>query len=137
MTSQKTRLFSGNYDYYKEKTALEQQVEQPKKKETAPGEPVKLNQKEQRREKARRREEMAPEKRRLEREVAKLEKEIEKGEAEKAILIEQLSNPTPETDFSSLQKQLKALDYDISKATLAWEETATELELFMEEYEKI
>lgn len=137
MTSQKTRLFLGNYDYYKEKTALEQQEEQPKKKETAPGEPVKMNQKEQRREKARRREEMAPEKRRLEREVAKLEKEIEKGEAEKALLIEQLSNPTPDTDFSSLQKQLKALDYDISKATLAWEETATELELFMEEYEKI
>ena len=85
---------------------------------------------------------MLPEKRRLEREVAKLEKVIEKGEEEKALLIEQLSSSTASpsggtVDYAGIQKRLKELDYDISKATIAWEETASALETFMKEYEKI
>ena len=85
---------------------------------------------------------MLPEKRRLEREVAKLEKAIEKGEEEKALLIEQLSSSTSSSsggtvDYAGIQKRLKELDYDISKATIAWEETASALETFMKEYEKI
>ena len=95
------------------------------------------NQKAQRQQKAKRRQELAPEKRRLEREVARLEKEIEKSEAAKAELIAILSAPDEHTDFSSLQKQLKDLDYTISLATVAWEETAQQLEEFMKEYDQI
>ncbi len=136
MTPQKTRFFQGNYDYYKEKTAAETESAPANEKKNSPPSGS-GNQKDIRREKARRRAEMAPEKKRLEQTVAKLEKAIEKGEAEKAVLIEQLSNPTEQTDFQALQKKLKELDYDISKATIEWEETATELEIFMEEYSQI
>ncbi len=137
MTPQKTRFFQGDYDYYKEKIAMEsaahgEEKAKPEKQENSGG-----SQKDIRREKARRRAEMAPEKKRLEQTVARLEKAIEKGEAEKAVLIEQLSNPAPDTDFQTLQKKLKDLDYDISKATIEWEEVATELEAFMAEYSQI
>lgn len=107
MTPYHARLFPGNYDYYKEKIAEEEAkaAGQDPSGQMSKSNPLQaassdLNQKEQRREKAKRRNELAPEKRRLEKEVAKLEKVIEQGEAAKAALIEKLSNPTPETDFS-------------------------------------
>lgn len=136
MTPRHARFFPGNYDYYKEKTAEETAAAENNtvKNEQRTGG---TSQKDVRREKARRRNELAPEKKRLEKEVARLEKAIEAGEAEKAELIAILSNPSADTDFSTLQKKLKDLDYDISKATIAWEETATELEALMSEYEQI
>jgi len=142
MTPHRARLFPGNYDYYKEKIAEEEAAAGQTKNPAPAAKPASgdlsdLNSKEQRREKARRRAEMAPEKKRLEREVAKLEKQIEDGEAEKAKLIEVLSNPTPETDFSGLQKKLKDLDYGISLATVAWEETAEKLQELLAEYEQV
>lgn len=138
MMPHRVRLFPGNFDYYKEKIAAEAAASRPAAAQnlTAAAD-TDLNQKEQRREKARRRNELAPEKRRLEKEVAKLEKQIEEGEKAKSLLVKQLSEPTPETDFASLQKQLKDVDYSISLATIAWEESATRLETFLAEYEKI
>ncbi len=145
MTPCRTRLFPGNYDYYKEKTAAEQarqnEAEQAAKKSAAVSSgapaPEELNQKDLRREKARLRNELAPEKKRLEKAVARLEKEIEDGENKKAALIEKLSVPDENTDFAALQKELKNLDYDISKASLEWEATAEELERFMENYNNL
>ena len=144
MTPHRARLFPGNYDYCREKLAEEaaaanhpaQAAAAAPKNAAAEETSGERNQKEVRREKARRRAELAPEKKRLEREVAKLEKQIGDWEAEKAELIEILSNPTPETDFSGLQKKLKNLDYDISRATIGWEETAEKLQTLLAEYEQ-
>lgn len=137
MTPQKAHLFPGDYDYYKEKIAEETAGAAEEKLSDKLTMASEKNQKAQRQQKAKRRQELAPEKRRLEREVARLEKEIEKSEAAKAELIAILSAPDEHTDFSSLQKQLKDLDYTISLATVAWEETAQQLEEFMKEYDQI
>ncbi len=133
------RTFPGNYDYYREKTEAENTAaasnNQTLKANAVKQDPNALNSKELRQMKAKRRNELAPEKKRLEKEVARLEKKIEDGEQERAVLIETLSNPSPDTDFPGLQKRLKDLDYDISKAMTDWEEAAKNLEEFMAEYE--
>ena len=134
MTPHKIRYFPGNYDYYKEKIAAENTDGLSDASREAPNE---NNQKERRKEKAAKRNELMPQKRYLEKEVSRLEKLIEKGETEKQALVQELAAPTEKTDYADLQKRLKAMDYNISKATLDWEEAAQKLEDFMKVYESI
>ncbi len=145
MRRDRIRKYCGGFDYYEEKLAEEerQASEKQQKDERAAAKAAaaknaaeELNQKERRRIKAARRNALLPEKRRLERELARLEQLIEKGEAEKAEINEQLMNAGPQTDFATLQKRSKALDYDISKATLEWDSVASEHEAFMRRYEE-
>ncbi len=49
----------------------------------------------------------------------------------------QLSSPDAATDFAALQKRLSELDEAITNSTSAWEKTASELEDFMREYNKL
>ena len=137
----------GGFDYYKEKLAEEETAASgsaPQKKPAAPGNavspqaqvpaPQQAAGKDRRREKAAKRNALLPEKRRIERGLAKCEKIIEDAENEKAEIDKQLMAATPQTDFASLQKRRKSLDYDIAEATVEWERLASEHEEFMKKY---
>lgn len=126
------RVHLGNYDYFMERIAAEQN-ETPETQEdisAASGD----TQKDRRRERAQKRQEMSKDKRRLEEETARLEKIIENSEAEKARLMEQWLVPSKEFDFAANQKRLSELECDIASATEKWEKSAAELEILMERY---
>ena len=153
MRHDRVKRFFGNFDYYKEKLAEEEaanapagnnQQNKPSANASSPASnsnPGAQSQpqpqtagKDRRREKAAKRNALLPEKRRIERGLAKCEKIIEDAENEKAEIDKQLMEATPQTDFASLQKRRKSLDYDIAEATVEWERLASEHEDFMKKY---
>lgn len=126
------RVHHGNYDYFMERIAAEQNEtsEVPEESLVSAAD----TQKDRRRERAQKRQEMSKDKRRLEEETARLEKIIEDSEAEKARLMEQWLVPSKEFDFAANQKRLAELECDIASATGKWEKSAAELEELMERY---
>ena len=133
MRSPGIRLHCGDYDYYRERIAAEQNAQKAAEADSKTPD-ADRNAKERRRERAKKRQEMSRDKKRLESEVARLERLIEDSEAEKARIIEALSVPADNADFGALRKNLSALDATIADATVRWEETASELETFLEAY---
>ncbi len=134
MRSPGIRLHYGNYDYYRERIAAEQNAEKAAASgSTETGSPD-LNSKERRRERAQKRQEMSKDKRRLENEVARLEKLIETSEIEKEQIIAALAAPSGGVDFAGLQKKLNELDRTITETTEHWERSASELEELMTAY---
>ena len=133
MRSPGIRLHCGDYDYYRERIAAEQNAQKAAEADSKTPD-ADRNAKERRRERAKKRQEMSRDKKRLESEVARLERLIEDSEAEKARIIEALSAPAENADFGALRKNLSALDATIADATVRWEETASELETFLEAY---
>ncbi|MFO7937385.1 MAG: ABC-F family ATP-binding cassette domain-containing protein [Kiritimatiellia bacterium] len=123
------RRFPGGYDYYKEKTALEQQGKQtnPDSGGKSGGQP-KLTSKELRRIRARERAKWQPGIKALKAKVEKAEIRIAELEDELEQLSAELFNPTPGTDFSSLNKRLKVVQDQIEVFTEEWEKDAEELE---------
>ncbi|MGN0886156.1 MAG: ABC-F family ATP-binding cassette domain-containing protein [Candidatus Spyradenecus sp.] len=121
------RTFPGGYDYYLEKTAAEV-APTPE----APAEadiPQKLSSKDLRRQRAQERAAKAPEVKRLKRRVADAEAAIAKMEAEQDELTEALGNGTLDAQgLADAGKRLRALQFDLAKMTLEWEEAATALE---------
>ncbi len=147
MRSDRVRKYYGNYDYYKEKleeeqiktSVMEKRLENTKSDSISPSSNAKLDelgQKERRRAKAAKRNALLPEKKKLEQTLAKLEHQIEATECEKAEVNAQLMNPTPQTDYASLNKRIKDLDYSISLLTLEWDDVSTRYEEFMHKYEE-
>ncbi|OQA86971.1 MAG: putative ABC transporter ATP-binding protein YheS [Lentisphaerae bacterium ADurb.Bin242] len=126
------RVHHGNYDYFMERIAAEQNETSEVPEE--PSVSAADTQKDRRRERAQKRQEMSKDKRRLEEETARLEKIIEDSEAEKAHLMEQWLVPSKEFDFAANQKRLAELECDIASATGKWEKSAAELEELMERY---
>lgn len=121
------RRFPGGYDYYKEKTAQEQQPEdqQSAKKKTNT---QNLTSKELRQARAKERAKWQPQIKALKTKVDKAESSIAKLEEELEQLSEQLFNPTPETDFPTVNKRLKIVQDQLEVFTEEWERDAAELE---------
>lgn len=119
------RRFPGGYDYYLEKVAGEAQPE------TAVAEvaEVKLTSKDLRRQRAQERAARAPEVKRLKRKVAEAEAAIAALEAEQTELLEKLGDGSLDAQgLAAAGKRLKALEFDLGKHTLEWEEAALALE---------
>ena len=119
------RRFPGGYDYYLEKigaeTAPEAEVEAPRE--------AKVSAKDLRRQRAQERAAKAPEMKRLKRKVAEAEAAIAKLEAEQATILESLGDGSLDAQgMAEAGKRLKALEFDLGKLTMEWEEAALALE---------
>lgn len=122
------RTFPGGYDYYLEKTAAEV-APAPEAPAAEADAPQKLSSKDLRRQRAQERAAKAPEVKRLKRRVAEAEAAIAKMEAEQDELTEALGNGTLDAQgLADAGKRLRALQFDLAKMTLEWEEAATALE---------
>ena len=122
------RTFPGGYDYYLEKTAAEL-APTPEPSPAEADAPQKLSSKDLRRQRAQERAAKAPEVKRLKRRVADAEAAIAKLEAEQAELTEALGNGTLDAQgLADAGKRLRALQFDLAKLSLEWEEAATALE---------
>lgn len=119
------RRFPGGYDYYQEKIAGEREPEAA----DAPAAPAKVSSKDLRRQRAQERAARAPEVKRLKKRVAEAETRIAKLEAEQTALTASLGDGSLDAaGLAEAGKRLRALQFDLGKASLEWEEAATALE---------
>lgn len=119
------RRFPGGYDYYLEKISAETA---PEAEAEAPRE-AKVSAKDLRRQRAQVRAAKAPEMKRLKRKVAEAEAAIAKLEAEQATILESLGDGSLDAQgMAEAGKRLKALEFDLGKLTMEWEEAALALE---------
>jgi ATP-binding cassette subfamily F protein 3 len=125
VSRQGIRRFPGGYDYYLEKTAAEVA---PESVEETPRE-NKVSAKDLRRQRAQERAAKAPEMKSLKRKVAEAEAAIAKLEEEQAAILESLGDGSLDAQgMAEAGKRLKALEFDLGKFTMEWEEAALALE---------
>lgn len=119
------RRFPGGYDYYLEKVAADatpEAVEETQREN-------KVSAKDLRRQRAQERAAKAPEMKRLKRKVAEAEAAIAALEAEQATILESLGDGSLDAQgMAEAGKRLKALEFDLGKQTMEWEEAALALE---------
>lgn len=119
------RRFPGGYDYYLEKIATDttpEAVEDTQREN-------KVSAKDLRRQRAQERAAKAPEMKRLKRKVAEAEAAIAALEAEQATILESLGDGSLDAQgMAEAGKRLKALEFDLGKQTMEWEEAALALE---------
>lgn len=119
------RRFPGGYDYYLEKIAADatpEAVEETQREN-------KVSAKDLRRQRAQERAAKAPEMKRLKRKVAEAEAAIAALEAEQASILESLGDGSLDAQgMAEAGKRLKALEFDLGKQTMEWEEAALALE---------
>lgn len=119
------RRFPGGYDYYLEKIAADttpEAVEDTQREN-------KVSAKDLRRQRAQERAAKAPEMKRLKRKVAEAEAAIAALEAEQATILESLGDGSLDAQgMAEAGKRLKALEFDLGKQTMEWEEAALALE---------
>ena len=119
------RRFPGGYDYYLEKIAADttpEAVEDTQREN-------KVSAKDLRRQRAQERAAKAPEMKRLKRKVAEAEAAIVALEAEQATILESLGDGSLDAQgMAEAGKRLKALEFDLGKQTMEWEEAALALE---------
>jgi ATP-binding cassette subfamily F protein 3 len=121
------RRFHGGYDYYMEKIAGENQQEEKPQTIEAP----KLSSKDLRRQRAQERAARAPELKRLKKAVELAETTIAKLEEEQAQITERLGDGSLDAaGLAQAGKRLREIEFDLSKWTLQWEESALALEEF-------
>ena len=119
------RRFPGGYDYYLEKIATDTtpEVIEDTQREN------KVSAKDLRRQRAQERAAKAPEMKRLKRKVAEAEAAIAALEAEQATILESLGDGSLDAQgMAEAGKRLKALEFDLGKQTMEWEEAALALE---------
>ncbi len=119
------RRFPGGYDYYLEKIAADTtpEVIEDTQREN------KVSAKDLRRQRAQERAAKAPEMKRLKRKVAEAEAAIAALEAEQATILESLGDGSLDAQgMAEAGKRLKALEFDLGKQTMEWEEAALALE---------
>jgi ATP-binding cassette subfamily F protein 3 len=117
----------GNYDYYREKIARDQDAALPQPLPAA-GETKVADRKALRREKAVRRQELGRLKRPHEEAIRRAEVEIASLEKEQAALVESLSTPSPTTDFAGINRRLSQIKYELSIVADRWEKSSLALE---------
>ena len=121
------RRFHGGYDYYQEKIAEEAPLREDAP--SAPAPPKAASSKELRRQRAQERAAKAPEVKRLRRRVETAEAAIAKLESEQEALTAALGDGTLDAQgLADAGKRLRAIQFDLAKLTLEWEEAATALE---------
>ena len=119
------RRFHGGYDYYQEKIA----AEAPDAPDAAPATPAKTTSKDLRRQRAQERAARAPEIKRLRRQVEAAEAAIAALEAEQSALTAALGDGSLDAQgLADAGKRLRAIQFDLAKRTLEWEEAAEALE---------
>lgn len=145
MTPPGITRYVGGYDYYHEKRTSNQPSVSSDQKSEAGGQKsnaakrdsrlggrdmpsAKLDKKELRRQRAEIRQAAHGKTRDLRRTIRKAEQEVERLEAEKADLTANLSAPRENTNFASLSRRLKEVQYEIDIATVKWEQATEELE---------
>ena len=130
VTHKGIRRFPGGYDYYLEKIAEEEQ----RTPEVAPAakaeaDDAKVSSKDLRRQRAQERAAKAPEMKRLKKRVSQAETAIAALEAEQEQLTDALGNGTLDANgLAETSKRLRAIQFDLGKLTLEWEEAAMALE---------
>ena len=124
------RRFHGGYDYYREKIAGEApEAPAPGERPHAHDAPKAPSSKDLRRQRAAERAAKAPERKRLQRLVAQAEADIAKLEAEQGALTQSLGDGSLDAaGLADAGKRLRAIQFDLAKRTLEWEEAATALE---------
>ncbi len=123
------RRFPGSYDYYKEKTSQEKQPEQAKQQSAKKqGNQQNLTSKELRQARAKERAKWQPQIKALKSKVYTAEACIAVLEEELEQLSAELFNPTPETDFPTVNKRLKIVQDQLEVFTEEWELDAEKLE---------
>ena len=139
ITREGIRQYPGGYDYYCEKKAERERAasgesrarETREARETGGTEasaPVRLSQKDLRKQRAAERAKVAPKLRELKKRVETAEQKID--ELQKALdeASAELFNPKPTTDFAEANRKVRTLQFEIDRYTVDWEEAATELE---------
>lgn len=131
------RRFPGGYDYYREKTAAENNAPADnaagRQVTTDDPEAAPVSAKDLRRARAMARARLQPAINALKSKVAKAETRIAELEAELESLSAVLFNPTPETDFAATNKRLKYVQDQLEVFSEEWERDATELERLQRE----
>ncbi|MBO5722256.1 MAG: hypothetical protein J6S19_03990, partial [Lentisphaeria bacterium] len=115
----------GNYDYFLEKTASENAVNEPQHVKVT--EKSDLNAKARRQERARQRQALSSEKKAAEKLVADWEKKVEKLDLRQQELLEKLAEP-PGADFGDLARELAIVQDKLENATSQWEKAMEKLE---------
>ncbi|QSH41179.1 ABC-F family ATP-binding cassette domain-containing protein [Lentisphaerota bacterium ZTH] len=129
------RKYYGDYDYFLEKSALEDAVsEETVKKDTA--NPDGAAGRERRRERARKRQELAASKKKAQREVEELEDILEKLEASQHELLGKMSAGDG-VDYPSLNREISEIQKNIDEKTAEWEQAAERLEHILDLNEEI
>ena len=126
LTPGATKFFHGNYDYYREKTAAQNQAEKPKTPAFSPP-PSALSSKDLRRARAALREKHLPAIRKARGRVEALENEITKLEAQERELTNQLAAPPANFDYAGASKTLHATRHQLHLLALEWEEQSNVL----------
>ena len=119
------KKYFGNYDYFLEKSAAENQPAPSLK--TAPAPEKSENSKARRQERARRRQALSEEKKRVAKQVSDLEKKMERYEARQTELLTRMAEP-PGPDFGDMARELAVIQDRIQDVTAAWEQAMNELE---------
>lgn len=133
MTPPGIKRYYGNYEYYCEKSAEQENPQtEVKKKEVSTDDP-----KQRRKERAEKRQAMSKTKSAAEKEISKLEKKIERLETEKIEITTKIEKNEPDLDFYAVNKRLVEIEEDVNKFSLKWDEAALKLEAIMKEYDQI
>ncbi|UDQ97274.1 ABC-F family ATP-binding cassette domain-containing protein [Lentisphaerota bacterium WC36G] len=161
MATPNVRRYFGDYDYYLEKSKLEEQntvvSEDEKLKNIAKSSSINetknnerskknnnnsiidlnLNNKERRKQRAAERSKLQKEKKKLEKTIADCEKKIESLDLQKDELVVQLSDISGNIDFAEINKNLKNITDELDKQNEIWEEVSLSYEEFMEIWDLI
>lgn len=122
------KMFPGDYDYYCEKKATQTNAPSAPTTDDKPKTNATLTSKELRQLRAAERAKLAPRMKELKKKVETCEKKIDELQTALDAASAELFNPTPTTDFATLNRQVATLQAEIDRYTADWEEAATALE---------
>ncbi|MCP3967157.1 MAG: ABC-F family ATP-binding cassette domain-containing protein [Lentisphaerae bacterium] len=121
------KKYYGNYDYYLEKSALEDSTSVDDVKPAAAGNGDGSQSKERRRERAKRRQEIAAAKKKAQSDVERLEDVLDQLETRRQKLLEQMSGGDG-VDYSVINREISEIQNNIDRTTAEWEQAAEHLE---------
>lgn len=137
ITHEGINQYPGGYDYYCQKRDERLAALSNSRKNNTPPQSAantsdendkKISAKDLRRLRAAERAKNAPRIKELKNIVALAEKKIDELQAKLDKASEELFNPTPNTDFATVNREVRTLQFEIDRYTAQWEEAATELE---------
>ncbi len=139
ITREGIQSYPGGYDYFCEKKREENnriielsnnRIRESAKGRTEDGEAAerRLSQKEIRKQRAAEREKFAPRMRELKKRIEEDERKVDELQAKLDEASKELFNPTPTTDFATLNRAVRDLQDEIDRRTESWEAASEELE---------
>ncbi len=128
ITHEGLRLFQGPYDYYCEKKAESERQAASRAPEAAASEPAKATAKALRQQRAAARAKIAPQVNALKKRIATAERKVDELQKSLDEASAELFRPTPTTDFETLNRTVRTLQFEIERYTADWEKASEELE---------